>query len=496
MRIEFRIGIHLGDVIAEDGDIHGDGVNIAARLESIAKTGGICISSRVHEEILTKVDLEFEDLGECQLKNIAFPVRVYHVHKRAASIASALSFGAQPLALPDKPSIAVLPFTNMSGNPDNHFFGDGIAEDVLTALSRLRWLFVIARNSSFTYKDRVLDIKQVGRELGVRYVLEGSIRRSGSRVRVTGQLIDAVTGAHVWADRYDRDLDDIFAVQDEITLAVASAIGPAITDAEQQRAVRKPPENLGAWEAYQRGLWHMSKHDDAENRLSRSFFQRANQLDPNFAPAYSALSRTYTIGASSFSEMTIADANKLGEPLSRIAVVLDGNDSGARAQLALVIFLKGDFEGAIHEAQDALSMNPNCAEAFGVKGAILVFSGRPHEGRAAILHYLALSPRDPSRSIRIGQIAASYYFEQDYENSAQTAKQVIRQYPQYPHAYRWLAASLGQLNRTEEARAVVQTLQAIAPSSFDMFAKQRPAIFRVADHAHMLDGLRKAGWCA
>jgi adenylate cyclase len=398
------------------------------------------------------------------------------------------------IAVPDNPSVAVLHFISMSADQEQEYFADGIAEEITTALSRMRWLIVIARNSSFTYKGKAVDVRQVSRELGVRYVLEGSVRRAGHRVRVTGQLIDATTGVHVWADRYDRNLADIFAIQDEITQAVASAIAPAIIDAERQRAVRKLPENLDAWEAHQRGMWHMSKNDPAENELARTFFQRAIDLDPNYAPGYGALAWSYMMASSIFGEMTIAEGCKLSEPLVRQAIALDNKDADAHARLALVIFLKGDIEGAIEEAEQALSINGNCADAFGVKGAALVYSGRREEGREAIQQYLRLSPRDPARPIRLAQIAASLYLDGDYEGAVLTATQVIRQYPKHPVAYRWLAASLGQLGRATEAKEALQILRTTSPSSFDIYVKQLPPQFRSVDHAHMLEGLRKAGW--
>ena len=397
-------------------------------------------------------------------------------------------------ALSGKPSIAVLPFTNMSAEPDREFLGDGIAEDVLTELSKLRWLLVIARNSSFTYKDKAVDVRRVSRELGVRYVLEGSVRQAAGRVRVTGQLIDATTGGHVWGERYDRDLADIFAVQDEIALAVASAIAPAIVDAERQRAVRKHPESLGAWEAYQRGMWHMTRHNAADNELAGTFFRRAIDLDPTYAAAYGGLAWSYMAASSVFGVITIPESCSLSEPLARKAIALDENDAVTRARLALVVFLKGDFEGAIQEAEHALSVSGNCADALGVKGAALVFSGRRQEGREAIRQYLRLSPRDPARPVRLAQIAASQYLDGDYEGAAQAAREVIREYPQQPIAYRWLAASLGQLGRAAEAKEALETLLTTSPSSFDMYVRQRPPQFRSGDYAHMLEGLRKAGW--
>jgi adenylate cyclase len=279
-QMRFRIGIHLGDVMIKGADLFGDAVNIAARLEALAEPGGICVSATVREHIGTRVAAAFTGAGAQQVKNIAEPVHVF----RVAAIGAAQP--AEPpaaLPLPDKPSVAVLPFTNMSGDPEQEFFADGIAEDIITALSRYPSLFVIARNSCFTYKGRAVDVKQVGRELGVRYVLEGGLRKAGDRIRVTAQLVEAETGKHVWAERYDRDLADIFALQDEITEAVTIAIAPAIADAGQRRAMRKPPGSLDAWAAYQRGLWHASKATPDDNALAQKFFQQAIDLDPTIS---------------------------------------------------------------------------------------------------------------------------------------------------------------------------------------------------------------------
>ncbi len=287
-RIELRIGINLGDVIVEGDDLYGDGVNIAARIEALADAGGVFVSNTVHDHVRDRLPFVFEDLGEQQVKNIARPVRVYRVRDLGAGAKSAAS---PVLPLPDKPSIAVLPFTNMSGDPEQEYFADGIAEDVITALARYPSLFVIARNSSFTYKGRAVDVKQVGRELGVRYVLEGGLRKAGNRIRVTAQLVEAKTGKHVWAEHYDRDLADIFVVQDEITEAVTIAIAPAIADAEQQRAMRKPPGSLDVWAAYQRGLWHLSKFtsDDmalAENSFTGRWSSTRASPEPMWASPY------------------------------------------------------------------------------------------------------------------------------------------------------------------------------------------------------------------
>jgi adenylate cyclase len=392
------------------------------------------------------------------------------------------------------PSLAVLPFTNMSRHFEQDFFADGVAEDILTELSKLRWLFVIARSSSFTYRDRAIDCKTVGRELGVRYILEGSVRRAGSRVRVTSQLIDAATGAHLWAERFDHEEADIFDVQDEITAAVATAIEPAIVEAERKRAARRRPEDLRAWEAYLRGMWHMS-HRDVENlALAQEYFQRAMRLDPTFAPGFSALAWSYSMASSVFSTMSIAEGCKLSEPLARKAIALDENDPNSYARLALTLFLKGDKAAAIKFADHALSIAPRNAEALGVKGAALVYSGRGKEGRDAIQQYLRANPRDPARAIRLAQYAGSQYLDRDYEGAVATAEEGVRLFPGHPLCYRWLAASLGQLGRIAEARLALKQLTAIAPSFAAEHINQRPAHMRVTDQEHMLEGLRMAGW--
>jgi adenylate cyclase len=305
-RIQFRIGINMGDIVVEDGDIFGDGVNVAARLEGLAEPGGICVSARVQEDAAGKLELAFEDMGEQALRNIARPVRAYRV---ATGPVSAPAQQPHALALPDKPSIAVLPFANMSADPDQEFFADGIAEDIITALSRYPFLFVISRNSSFTYKGRAVDVKAVGSELGVRYVLEGSLRKSGNRIRVTAQLVEAETGNHIWAEPYDRDLVDIFTVQDEITEAVTIAVAPAIRDAELRRAARKPTGNLDGWAAYQRGLWHFFKLTPEDNILAQGFFQQAIDVDPTFAGGYRGLAMAYVQAVTDFRARTPIEAH-------------------------------------------------------------------------------------------------------------------------------------------------------------------------------------------
>jgi adenylate cyclase len=489
--IELRIGINLGDVIVEGDDLYGDGVNIAARIEALADAGGVFISNTVHDHVRDRLPFVFEDLGEQQVKNIARPVRVYRVRDAGAKSPPAPTSPVLPL--PDKPSIAVLPFANMSGDPEQEFFADGIAEDVVTALSRYPSLFVIARNSSFTYKGRAVDVKQIGRELGVRYVLEGSLRKAGNRVRVTAQLVEAETGKHVWAERYDRDLSDIFAVQDEITEAVTIAIAPAIAEAEQQRAMRKPAGSLDAWTAYQRGLWHLSKFTSDDTSLAEGFFRRAIDLDPSFAGAYTGLAMARSQTAE-FHPRGLLEGRYSIETLARRAVTLDSADAEARSLLANALWTRGDYDGALAEVEQALAAAPNLAFAHHMRGTTLVFSGRPKEGVAALKRSIRLDPREPRAAVRLNQLALGLYFLQDYPAAVEVAKRAIRSYPDFAHPYRWLAAALGQLDRTEEAKDALEKAMTVVPGAFETNVRGRVPWMRPEDHAHMLEGLRKAGW--
>jgi adenylate cyclase len=491
-RMEWRIGVHLGDVLIEGDDILGDGVNIAARLEGIAEPNGICISEDAFRQVRGKVEAEFADLGEQRLKNIARPLRVYCVEPTAATRQAITPAPALPL--PDKPSIAVLPFANMSADPEQEFLADGIAEDVIIALSRYPSLFVIARNSSFTYKGHPVDAKTVGRELGVRYVLEGSLRKSGNRVRVTAQLVEAETSRHVWGERYDRDLAEIFEVQDDITEAVTIAIAPAIAAAEQQRAMRKSPESLDAWTAYQRGLWHLGKATREHHALAEKFFQQAIDLDPNFAGGYRGLADARGFVFASDQTLNLAERLNSREMLARRAVELDSADAEARSALAHVLAGRGDYQGGLAEAKRALAMTPNLSIAHGALGFILTFSGQPKEGLVSLETAIRLDPHGSQVPVKINQVAIAQYYSGDYDAAVETARQVIRSYPDYPLAYRWLAAALGQLGRTEEARQALEKAIAVAPASLDIYVRNRVPWMRPEDHAHMLEGLRKAGW--
>jgi TolB-like protein/class 3 adenylate cyclase/Flp pilus assembly protein TadD len=493
-RIAFRVGINIGDVIVEAHDIFGDGVNIAARLEGVAEPGGICISQTVLNHARDKVSFEVEDAGKQTLKNIARPVHVYRIIIEPSRRPATPKPEIPALALPDKPSVAVLPFTNMSGDPEQEFVSDGIAEDVITALSHYPSLFVIARNSSFTYKGRAVDVKQVGRELGVRYVLEGSVRKAGNRIRVTAQLIEAGTSNHVWAERYDRDLADIFAVQDELTEALTTALAPAIADAELRRAMRKPPGSLDAWAAYQRGLWHLSKATADDDVTAEKFFKQAIDLDPTFSGGYGALALYQLQAAALYQKLDLSTAQRSAEALARRAVALDGADAEARSCLGWALQARGEADGALAEIERALSMSPNLAIAHGHRGATLIFAGRPKEGLTALETCIRLDPRDPYLAVRLLHIACGLYFCSEYEVSIEASKRLIRSYPDFPMIYRWSAAALGQLGRPAEAKEALEKAVSRTPAAFDMYVRNRAPWFRPEDHAHLVEGLRKAGW--
>jgi adenylate cyclase len=399
------------------------------------------------------------------------------------------------LPLPDKPSLAVLPFQNISNDPEQEYFADGVAEDIITALARYPSLFVIARNSSFTYKARAVDVKQVGRDLGVRYVLEGSLRKAGNQIRVTAQLIEAATGNHLWADRYDRGLADIFAVQDQITEAVTAAVAPAIDTAERNRATRRPPENLDAWAAYQQARWHLAKVSSATNEDARRLFERAVQLDPMFAPAYAGMAVVYGYAGVHYRTIPIADALRLNLLYARKAIELDPGDADSLAELSRALIWQGDLENSIASARQGIAINPNCAFAHLALGAGLIFAGHTGEGRAAIGVFARLSPasrRDQNASDANIIIAQSYYSDHDYERCVAACQYQLAAFPGFPLTYGLLAAALGQLGRTDEARDALEKSRAMLGDRVNLGIRRR--YHRPEYHAQLLEGYRKAGW--
>jgi TolB-like protein len=397
----------------------------------------------------------------------------------------------EALPLPDKPSIAVLAFANLSSDPEQEYLSDGMADDIITDLAQDRSLFVIARNSSFTYKGRSVHMKQIARELGVRYVLEGSIRRDGGHIRVNAQLIEALTGNHLWASRYDRAVEAVFAVQDEITRAVAQAIHPAISHAERQRALQKPPESLSAWEAWHRSLWFLSQGDISG---MRDFLERAMTLDPGFAPVHAMLAFLILAEVTRGIGPPMAESLKLAEAEARTAVALDPRSAIAHAMLAWTFGHQGDWAPALEEAEAAIMLSANDPWGYLSKGHNLMYSGRSTEAREPLATALRLDPRGPTALTVMHQRAVGCYFERDYVAAEAIARRAIRDFPENPRSRIVFAASLGQLGRSDETRTALEAAIAASPSIFKFITVVRPLYYRREDHEHLLDGLRKAGW--
>jgi adenylate cyclase len=394
-------------------------------------------------------------------------------------------------ALPDKPSIAVLPFANMSRDPEQEFFSDGIADDIIAELSREHSLFVISRNSTFSYKGRAVDAKRAGREFGVRYVLEGSTRRDEARIRVNVQLIEAESGSHIWGERYDRAVESIFAVQDEITAAVARAINPAIFHAERQRSMQKPPENLSAWEAWHRAVGFMAKRDITG---LRDFLQQAVTLTPRFASAHAMLAFLYTAEATRGMGPSMRESGRLAEEAARTAIDLDPRSSIAHAMLAWTLCCLGDRELALEEWNIAIALNANDPWGYVSKGFYLMVSGHHAEAREPLANALRLDPLGPTASLVPHLLAHCYYFERDYSAAEATARRLIRKYPEFSRPRVTLAASLGQLGRVDEARAALEAAIATSLPILRFMTTKGLSHWRPEDLEHLLDGLRRAGW--
>jgi adenylate cyclase len=495
-RMHFRIGINLGDVIVRnDNTVYGDGVNIAARLESLAQPGGITVSGTVFDHVENKLPVAFEFTGEQQTKNIAKPVRAYRVVSATGPETSRAS--DKPLSLPDKPSIAVLPFDNLSGDIDQEYFADGIAEDLITALSRIRWMFVTARNSTFAYKGQSPDVRQVGKELGVRYVMEGSVRKGGNRVRINAQLIDAATGNHVWAQRYDRELVDLFDLQDEITETLVAALQTEVGEFERERAHRKRPENLDAWESYQRGLWYLWRFKVEDLTEACRLFQRAIDQDSNFAQPVAAM------GSALYNQVTLSYAESPRETLEQAlqfankAIALDDKEAMAHFALGRVYTVRGEYDAAIAELRIAIDLNPSLALAHYGLGLALVQSGQPNEAISECNTAIRLSLRDPLIWAFFMVRALARLFLQDYEAAVEDARRSIR----YPAAtyqpYLILATALALLDRREEAKIALDKLLEIKPdfslgAALAANSPLNPSALS-PQLKTLLDGLRNAG---
>jgi adenylate cyclase len=493
--IAYRIGINIGDIIVEGEDIYGDGVNVAARLEGLAERGGICVSRTVVNHVKGKVELDFEDLGDQQVKNISEPVRVYLIVLERPE-GSPAAGGENNLALPDKPSIAVLPFANLSGDPEQEFFADGMAEEITTALSRYRWFFVIARNSSFTYKGRAVDVTQVAKELGVRYVLEGSVRKATNRVRVTAQLIDATTGSHIWAERYDRELDDIFALQDEITETIVAAIEPELGAFERERAHRKPPESLDAWSSYQRGLWHFFTYQTRDSLAeAKQLFQHASDLDPGFATAYAELAWTHVAdihrGFTDDPEASLEQATRAAEK----AVTLDPRDPVAHFALGRVHIFNHAYENAIAEMETALGHNASSDRAYYCLGLALLYGGRPAESVKQLEKAIRLNPRSPIMWAYLDMLGRAYFNLRQYEEAAAWFSKATQQ----PHAsflpFVHAAAAMGHLSRADEACGMLAEGKRRNPEfSADTVERTIGVYGRHSGADEIINGLRMIGF--
>jgi TolB-like protein/tetratricopeptide (TPR) repeat protein len=495
-RMRLRIGINVGDVMVQGGDLQGEGVIIAARLQQMGDPGSILVSGTVWEQIEGKLTFPCRYVGEQTAKNIARPVRTYRVAWEQPESVGAGPGAATAPALPSKPSIAILPFINMSGDPEQEYFADGISEDIITAISKSRWLFVIARNTSFVYKGRAVDIKQVGRELGVRYVLEGSVRKAGNRVRITAQLIEAATGAHLWSQRYDRDLADTFAVQDEITDSVVGAIEPELLQVEGQRAVRKNPQNMDVWDHYMRALWRNYQFNAEDNARAERLMRRVIEIDPTLALGHIGLTRVLVAKIFwGWTENVNADVQQ-SYAAARRAVELDDRDAHAHYALAWASLLSREHESALAEAQKAIDLTPNLALAYYALGVIRVFLGRFEQASEPIHRAMRLSPHEPVLFFFYYMLAMAQYHQGHYGEAAKLARRGIGVRP-FHLLYRMLAACYGQLGRpAEEARAALAEMRRLMPKDAERQWEAANPYVDPAHRAHFVDGLRKAGWAA
>jgi adenylate cyclase len=489
--IVLRIGINLGDVIMEGDDLYGDGVNIAARLEPLAEPGGICISSIVNESIGNRVDVRFQDGGDITVKNIDRPIRVWRWHPSITAVPSP-SIAPNPGPNGAGQSIAVLPFTNMSGDPEQEYFSDGISEDIITDLSKIAGLTVIARNSSFTYKGRSVDVREIGRELGVRSVLEGSIRRAGQRVRITAQLIDATSGSHLWAERYDRDLTDIFAVQDEVTTQIVGALKVTLSPAEKARLVEKEPSNIAAYDCVLRGREIMLGKDKNRETFVEAvtYFKKALELDANYSQAYASLGFAHMFDYQNRWSDDPDKSLKLAGEYAQKAIDNDPNEPMAHGAAALTAIFEKDFDRAQAEVDRTLALNPSSALAHNLLGTIRSYSGRPLEAIPAIEQAMRLDPAFRPQFLHFLGIA--YLLAGKYETAAAMLRQRILLVPNTDFSRAVLAATLGHLGEIEEARRVWAELMKINPKfSFSAYIGRQP--MRPEDAERVVAGLAKTG---
>ncbi len=490
-KMHFRIGVNLGDVMVEGDNLLGDGVNVAARLEGLAEPGGICVSGSVYEQIENKLALGYSDLGEQEVKNIARPVRAYRVVVEPSGGAVTVPRPQpQRSPVPGKPSIAVLPFVNMSDDPKQEYFSDGITEDLITDLSKISGLFVPSRNAVFRYKGEAVEPQRVGRDLEVRYVLEGSVRKAGDRVRISAQLIDAGTGYHLWAERYDRDLTDIFALQDEITEKIVTALEVKLTEGEQEQVASRYTENLEAYDYFLRGRAYQARATNETNAQAREMFERAIELDPSFAGAYAILSYShFRDWINQWSEGP--QALERAFEAAKKAVALDDSLPLAHTYLGWAYVWRKQYEEAIAEGERAIALDTNFAEAYARLGEILSLAGRPEEGLGLVKKAMRLDPHYPPTYLNY--LGRAYYAMGQYEEAVAALKRSLTRNPNILSPHRTLAVIFSELGRKEEARAEVAEILRISPRASMEGQRERMPFKDQAVLERHLEGLRKAG---
>ena len=489
--IVLRIGINVGDVIIEGDDIYGEGVNIAARLEPLAEPGGVCVSSIVNESVGNRIDVRFQDGGEISVKNIDRPIRVWKWHPSATIPTAARSNTASPGPNSGTASIAVLPFTNMSGDPEQEYFSDGISEDIITDLSKITGLMVIARNSSFTYKGRSVDVRTVGADLGVRSVLEGSIRRAGNRVRITAQLTDAATGAHLWAERYDRDLTDIFEVQDEVVQKIVGALAVTLTKGEQQRLRRHGTSNVEAYESWLRARALLTRGGRDSVIEARAMYRRAIELDTSFAAPHAGLALAAIADHASGWALDSAQALPEAERWARRALELNDQEPISHMALGNVLLWRRDHEGALAEFDRMIALDPNFAQGHSARGLALMYAGESVRALEPFAMAIRLDPHYPD--ILLHFMAQANFSLGKYEIAAQQLRDRIARNPQTDASRMLLASCYGHLGRTEDARALWAELLKINPD-FSLAQRARVLPYKIADDFERIrEGLTKAG---
>jgi len=491
-KIVLRIGINLGDVIIDGDDIYGDGVNIAARLEPVADPGGICISSIVNESIGNRIDVRFQDGGQINVKNIDRPIRIWRWHPSSAEAVVTDGQGSNNAAPQPHAAIAVLPFTNMSGDPEQEYFSDGISEDIITDLSKIAGLMVIARNSSFAYKGRLVDVRTIGRELGVESVLEGSIRRVGSRVRITAQLIDAISGGHLWADRYDRDLTDIFEVQDDVTRRIVDALKVTLSPGEKKRLADTKTSNLAAYDCLLRGREFMLGEEKNRETFEQAikYFKKALEYDPNYSQAYACLGFAHIFDYQNRWTDEPDSSLAMARQNARMALEKDPNEPLARCVSAMVASLEKDLDRAKSEIDLALSLNPNLALAHSLRGSNRIYSGQPLEAIPEIEQAMRLDPALSSQFLHF--LGMAYLLAGKYETAATSLRQRIVLVPRTDFSRALLASALGHLGEFEGARQVWRELKAINPNYAFAEHVGRQPFKREEDVERIAEGLEKA----